>query len=325
MQISGLLVSTLPEPPDIEEVIDTDRLTGSDWLRAGGIFVASILVAIIVGRVVRAVMRRSVANEFAVIIAGRLCAYTVFAVGLVYSMSSLGVRVGPLLGALGITTLVLALALQSVAENFVGGLILQARRPFTIGDTVELDEHVGVVTDIDSRTTVLRGLDGTMIRVPNADVLKNPIVTLTRERLRRSELVVGVAYDSNLERATEVILEAVGRVDRIVDVPEPMVLLTRFGESTIDITIYYWHRSEVPAELATTHDLMLAVHQALAAAGITIAFPQMVVWPGHDADSDPYGRAPGNVYSEQPHAPPPAPEPASRTVVERRRRRFSRR
>ena len=89
-----------------------------------------------------------------------------------------------------------------------------------------------------------------------------------------------------------------------------MVLLTRFGESTIDITIYYWHRSEVPAELAATHDLMLAVHQALAAAGITIAFPQMVVWSGHDADPDPYGRPPGSVYSHQPHAPPPPPEPA---------------
>lgn len=325
MSLTGLLVSSLPEPPDVDEVIDTDGLTGSDWLRAGGIFVGSIVVAVIVSRVVRAVMRRSVANEFAVIITARLCAYTVFAVGLVYSMSSLGVRVGPLLGALGITTLVLALALQSVAENFVGGLILQARRPFTIGDTVELDDHVGVVTDIDSRTTVMRGLDGTMIRIPNADVLKNPIVTLTRERLRRSELVVGVAYDSNLERATEALLEAVGRVERIVDVPEPMVLLTRFGESTIDITIYYWHRSEVPAELAATHDLMLAVHQALAAAGITIAFPQMVVWPGHDADADPYGRTPGSVYSEQPHAPPPAPEPATRQTVERRRRRFSRR
>jgi len=325
MHLTSLLVSSLPEPPDIEEVLDTDGLTGGDWLRAGGIFVGSIVVAMIVSRVVRAVMRRSVANEFAVIITGRLCGYAVFTVGLVYSMSSLGVRVGPLLGALGITTLVLALALQSVAENFVGGLILQARRPFTIGDTVELDDHVGVVTDIDSRTTVLRGLDGTMIRIPNGDVLTSPIVTLTRERLRRSELVVGVAYDSNLERATEVLLEAVGRVDRIVEVPEPMVLLTQFGESTIDITIYYWHRSEVPAELATTHDLMLAVHQALATAGITIAFPQMVVWPGHDADDDPYGRPPGAVYSRQPHAPPPAPEPAPRQAVEQRRRRFSRR
>ena len=304
-----LLATSLPEPSDVEEVIDTDGLTGSDWARAGGIFVGGILVAVVVSRIVRSVMRRAVGNEFAAIITARICAYTVFAVGLIYSMSTLGVRVGPLLGALGITGLVLALALQSVAENFVGGLILQARRPFTIGDTVELDDHVGVVTDIDSRTTVLRGLDGTMIRIPNGEVLKNPIVTLTREQLRRSELVVGVAYDTNLERATQVVLEAVGRVERIVASPEPMVLLTRFGESTIDITIYYWHRSEVPAELAATHDLMLAVHQALAAAGITIAFPQMVVWSGHDADPDPYDRPPGSVYSHQPHAPPPPPEP----------------
>lgn len=321
----ALRAPALPEPPDIEEVLDTDGVTSADWLGAGGIFVGGIIVAVIVNRIVRGVMQRTVGNELAVIITARICAYTVFAIGLVYSMTTLGVQVGPLLGALGITGLVLALALQSVAENFVGGLILQARRPFTIGDTVDLDDLVGVVTDIDSRTTVLRGLDGTLIRIPNGDVLTSPIINLTRERLRRSELVVGVAYDSNLERATEVILEAVERVDRVVVSPEPMVLLTRFGESTIDITIYYWHRSEVPAELATTHDLMLAVHQALANAGITIAFPQMVVWPGHDADADPYGRSPGSVYSHQPHAPPPAPEPASSTVSAPRRKRFWRR
>ena len=77
--------------------------------------------------------------------------------------------------------LVLALALQGVAENFFGALILQSRRPFTIGDTVELGEHIGVVKDIDSRTVVLRTLAGTWIRVPNSKVLEDPIVTLTAE------------------------------------------------------------------------------------------------------------------------------------------------
>jgi small-conductance mechanosensitive channel len=73
----------------------------------------------------------------------RMAAYIVFTIGLFYALSTLGVRVGPRLGALGLGGLVLALALLKVVENFVGGLILPVRRPFRIGDTVEIDGRVG--------------------------------------------------------------------------------------------------------------------------------------------------------------------------------------
>ncbi|MEZ5295667.1 MAG: mechanosensitive ion channel family protein [Ilumatobacteraceae bacterium] len=134
-----------------------------------------------------------------------------------------------------------------------------------------------------------------MIRIPNGEVLKNPIVTLTRNRCADpsswSASPTTRTSSTRPRSSSEPSAVPNGSSRR----PSRWCRLTRFGESTIDITIYYWHRSEVPAELAATHDLMLAVHQALAAAGITIAFPQMVVWSGHDADPDPYGRPPGSV------------------------------
>ena len=303
-------VSTSVPPIQIDGPIVSDSLTSEDWVRAGLIVVATVVVAVAVGRIARALLQRGLGHGFAAIITARLISYLLVLVGLVYALNSLGVRVGPLLGALGIGGIVIALALQSVAENFVGALIIQSRRPFTVGDTVDLGGHVGVVTDVDSRTTVLRGLDGTMIRIPNGDVLDAPIVNLTRESLRRSELVVGLAYDTDLDRATQVIRDAIGRVRRVATAPAPLVLLRQFGASTIDITIYFWHRSDVPSELATTHDLMLAVHHALADAGITIAFPQMVVWPGHHIDGGPYGAPPdAEVFTERPNLPDP-PRPA---------------
>lgn len=281
----------------------TEGLTANDWLRAGLIFVAAIAVAVTTSRVARGLLGRTLGSGFAAILTARVLAYLIFVVGIVYALSSLGIQVGPLLGALGLGGLVLALALQKVAENFVGALILQTRRPYTIGDTVSLDGHVGTVVDIDSRTTVLRGLDGSHIRIPNGNVLTTTIINLTREGLRRSELVVGVAYDSNLDRATEVLTTAVGRVGRIASEPSPWVMLRRFGASSIDVSIFYWHQSDVPSELAATHDLMLAVHHALADAGITIAFPQMVVWSGHDADDNPYDDAPTEVFTQRPGSP----------------------
>lgn len=295
-----------PVPVDFNELVD-DSLTSADWIQAGVVVVVSIVLAVIANRVARSIGERTIGPGFASLLIARTIGYVIVVIGLIYALGGLGVRIGPLLGAVGIGGLVLALALQGVVENFFGALILQSRRPFTIGDTVELGEHIGVVKDIDSRTVVMRGLDGTWIRIPNSKVLSDPIVTMTTESLRRSRLTVGVAYDTNLARATDVIGEALGRVARICDEPPPLVVLREFGNSSIDIDVYYWHASDVPAELAARHDVMLGIHQAFAAEGITIAFPQMVVWPGADADDAPYGQPPGGpateVYTEHAAVP----------------------
>ncbi len=292
-----------PLPVDFQELVD-DSLSSADWIQAGIVVAVTIVVAIIVNRIARSIVERTVGPGFASQVIARMIGYVVVLVGIIYALGGLGVRIGPLLGALGIGGLVLALALQGVVENFFGALILQSRRPFTIGDTVELGEHIGVVKDIDSRTVVMRGLDGTWIRVPNSKVLKDPIVTLTTESFRRSRLSVGVAYDTDLARAADVIAGALQRVARICDDPPHLVVLREFGSSSIDLDVYYWHASDVPAELAATHDVILAIHQAFADQDITIAFPQMVVWPGHDVDRAPYGESvAGEVYTEHPAVP----------------------
>jgi small conductance mechanosensitive channel len=285
-----------PVPLDFDELVD-DSLDHTDWIQAGVVVLVAIVVAIIANRVARKIGERAIGQGFAALLIARAIGYVIVLVGVIYAIGGLGVRIGPLLGALGIGGLVLALALQGVVENFFGALILQSRRPFTIGDTVELGELQGVVKDIDSRTVVLRGLDGTWIRIPNSKVLSDPIVTLTTEALRRSRITVGVAYGSNLARATEVIVEALGRVARVCDGPPPFVGLRAFSSSTIDIDVFYWHASDVPAELAATHDVVLAIHQALADQGITIAFPQVVVWQGQDADEPVYSEPPGRVHT----------------------------
>ncbi len=292
-----------------DDAIIDESLNVSDWIQAGIIVAATIVVAVVVARLVRRVLTHVVGPGFAAIVTARLAAYLIFLIGLFYALTSLGVQVGPLIGAIGLGGLVLALALQKLVENFFSGLILQARRPFRVGDTVLLGDHLGIATDIDSRTTVLRGLDGSTVRVPNSEVAAGPIINLTNEPLRRSELEVGVAYDTNLQAATECLTEALGQVERVSVEPPAQALLTRFGSSSIDFTLYYWHDSDVPTELATRHDVILSVHQSFAAAGITIAFPQVVVWSGHNEDDQPYlGRAdiitaspgPGN----QPAVPP---------------------
>ena len=154
--------------------------------------------------------------------------------------------------------------------------------------------------DIDSRTTQIRALDGTHVRIPNANVVGATIVNLTREPVRRSSLAVGVAYDTDLEQATDAIYGALVRVPRVLTEPEPAVYRDGFGDSSIGFSVLYWHASDVPSELAARRDLVVAIHQAFAASSITIAFPQMVVWSGEQKLDRLYGGQVGEVCTSYP-------------------------
>ena len=96
-----------------------------------------------------------------------------------------------------------------------------------------------------------------------------------------------------------------------------MQLVERFGTSTIDLVILYWHDSDVPTELTVRNDLAIAVHQALHAAGITIAFPQVVVWSGEDGDG-PYSTEPGPIETPVPGRTDRADAPRRRLTRRRR-------
>ena len=294
------------------EALLHDPLTGTDWIKAGIVMAGTLVLSIVVSKVMRRVVDRGVGPGFASILTSRFLGYAVFVLGLSYALTVLGVRVGPLLGALGLGGLVLALALQGVVGNFVSSVILQTRRPYTVGDTVELEGYIGVVEDIDSRTTQIRGLDGTHIRIPNANVAGTTIVNLTREPVRRSALAVGVAYDTDLQQATEAIYAALERVPRVVAEPPPAVNLDNFGNSSIGFNVLYWHASDTTSERAVRHDLMLAIHQAFAAESITIAFPQVVVWSGQDRPDRLYGGRVGEVRTQFPGLDRPVAEPERR-------------
>lgn len=176
-----------------------------------------------------------------------------------------------------ILTAVAAFVARRVRRSFI---TRSAGTTFTVGDTVVLDDHVGVVTEVDAKTVMLCGLDGSAIRIPRLVALDSALVNLTSESARRSELTVGVADAADLDEAAGALGAAFDRVPHIREHPKPQVLLRECGPVSTDFTMLYWHTSDAGSEPTTTHDLMRAVHHALSDAGITIAFPRLVVWPG---------------------------------------------
>jgi small-conductance mechanosensitive channel len=161
-----------------------------------------------------------------------------------------------------------------VVNNFVSGVILLFERPIRIGDRVQLDDLLGVVTHIGIRASNVRSFDGSDVVVPNGDFISSRLINWTlSDKKRRIIVPVGVAYGTDPEQVLE-ILEGVARShpDVLVE-PAPELLFRGFGDSSLDFELRAWTES-ARGWLPVQSDLSVGINRALAEAGIQIPFPQ---------------------------------------------------
>ncbi|MDQ3896617.1 MAG: mechanosensitive ion channel family protein [Actinomycetota bacterium] len=263
--------------------------TPGEWLVAAAIAVVGLVAA----RVVRSLVSRAAGGDegpgAAAEAVGRVVGLALASFSLIYSLGVIGVRLGPLVGALGIGGLALAFAGQSILANFLASVILQLRHPFRRGDQISVADCEGTVDDINFRTVVLRTFDGQRVMVPCANVLATPIVNHTTLGRRRTTLSVSVGYEADLDQATKVLREAVREVDGVIERPRPEVWVEEFGESGIALAIRFWHAPDVATLWRVRSAVAVAAKRALDGAGISIPFPQRVLrfavdhdasWPG---------------------------------------------
>ncbi|NNF09066.1 MAG: mechanosensitive ion channel family protein, partial [Acidimicrobiia bacterium] len=200
-----------------------------------------------------------------------------FGFGLIYALGQVGVSLAPLLGIAGLFGLAFALAFQDVLANFVAGVFLAARRPFSQGDEIVTGDLSGMVEDIQLRALTLRTYDGQRVYVPNSMVWSNPIVNRTELGKTRTTLAVGVAYDTDLAAAHDVLMEALHSVDGVLDDPAPQARALEFGDSSINFALLFWHEAPKAQEWRVRHEVALEVKARLDEAAIEIPFPQRVV------------------------------------------------
>lgn len=264
---------------DETEAIETlSRLTLEDWLIAGGIFVGSLIVARILSYAIRRVLTAwSPASEGGARLVGRFAAYLVVVFGFVYALNTVNVPIAPLLGALGVIGLALALAFQDILENFVAGIGMQLRRPLRIGDEISTNEYEGTIIDITMRTVIVTTFDGERVYLPNSLVWKNPMVNATERATRRTTLTVGVAYGTDLDLAKRVLERSAAAIEDVLAEPAPLAQVVEFGESSIDFAVRYWHRPQMATLWRVRDELARRIKRDLDAAGIQIPFPQRVV------------------------------------------------
>lgn len=208
----------------------------------------------------------------------RFISLIVFFVGAVMSLNQVGIHVGPMIGALGVGGIAIAFAAQDILANFLAGIMIQARRPFRVGEQISTLDYEGTVQDIDMRAVHLETYDGLDVILPNAEVLRNPIINHTRRPTRRTSLTVGVSYSADLETARDILLSTLSEVPGVSSTKPPQVWFTEFGDSSLNFEVMFWHGADIASVYRTRSAVGIALKKALDEAGIEIPFPQRTVW-----------------------------------------------
>jgi len=180
-------------------------------------------------------------------------AYVIYVLGLVVALHTLGIQISALIASLGIAGLAVALAAKTILSNFFGGVILTMDRYIQPGHRVRIGEWIGDVEEITLYKTTVRTRDNLLVSIPN-DVLMNE-TTINYdlpESLTRTELTVGVAYETDLDHATEVILEILDDIDVISEQRKPEVNIHSLGDSAITLKILVWQ--DAPTAQRRTRD-----------------------------------------------------------------------
>lgn len=251
-------------------------VTVSSLLLALGILVASLVLSRLARTFVADRLlgrtRLAVGARYAI---GRVFGYVILALGILVALQPLGVNATTLAvfgGALGIG---LGFGMQDVVKNFVAGLIILVERPIQVGDSIEVGDVVGTVTDIRGRATSIRTNDDIYLFVPNSKFMTDVVVNRSFGRRQvRYRIPVGVAYGTDPKVVEKALLEAASRSENVLADPAPRVWFREFGDSALEFELLCWTSKLLDSAGAFRSELNHLVYDALKSRGIEIPFPQ---------------------------------------------------
>ena len=172
-----------------------------------------------------------------------------WALAIVIIADSLGIPTASLVTVLGIAGLALSLSIQNIMANVFSGITLLITRPFNVGDYITVGNNGGTVRSVGLFYTVIVAYSNQVISLPNADVTSSPITNMGKlpsraaaadSSLRRIDLRFSASYDDSAEAVRTAILDAAAGDERILQTPAPVVLVAKYGESSIEYVVWIW-------------------------------------------------------------------------------------
>ena len=267
-------------------LMDTSWTVGTTTISVGGIisFVVIIVITFLLSRWVRKffmqdypMLTRLPKGIPAAI--SMISRYIIVTFGIYIAMSAAGVDLGKfglIAGALGVG---IGFGLQNVVYNFISGLIITIERPIHVGDTVEVGNLMGNVTEIGVRASKVKTFDGSEVIVPNGNIISKEVINWTlSDQKRRLKILVKTEMGADPRKVLEIMSHEASKHPNTLKHPKPMALFDGYGSSSLDFTLYFWVYFDV--SFSTKSDVALAIYDALDNEGIGMPVPMQKYFPG---------------------------------------------
>ena len=187
----------------------------------------------------------------------------------------MGVKTTSFIAVLGAAGLAIGLALQGSLSNFAGGVLILILKPYRVGDYIEAQGNAGTVKAVQIFNTVLNTPDNRRVFIPNGAISSGTITNFSVEETRRMDLVFGIGYDDDLEKAKNVLQEMATADERLLTDPAPFIAVKELADSSVNLVVRIWCKKE---DYWDVHfDWQNKVKQRFDKENISIPFPQRTV------------------------------------------------
>lgn len=262
-------------PIDVQTLIHDGVELGINILLALLIFFVGKWVGKRILAVINRMLERSRLDQTVVNFLNNLLYGLMIVTVLLAALNKLGINTNSFVAVLGAAAVAIGMSLKDQLSNLAAGVMIVVFRPFGRGDYVEVGGQTGTVIDITLVNTRIRTPANHEIIIPNGDIMTNSSTNYTSLPTRRVDVLVGIGYHSDIQKAREAMLSVVSHHDKILKHPAPNVRVTALSESSVDLTLYVWTENNDWFDVQC--DLLEKVKYAFDEAGVDIPFPNRTV------------------------------------------------
>ena len=252
-------------------------LTVEELVVAAIVFFIGLFAAYITRKhIQQALAKKTRLSEHNVIMVSQIVRYSIIVLTIFIVLDIIHIPLASFAFLGGCLAVGIGFGIKNLINNLLSGFVLMGERPIKIGDVVEIEGTTGIVEEIGLRCTKIRTGENLHIIFPNSKLMDEKLVNWSyHNRKILGRVDVGIAYGSDVEKASALMLEAAGKTEAVLPDPKPFVQFNDFGDSSLVFHIYFaLHVHNQMERWSAESQVRYAVNKALNAAGIVIAFPQ---------------------------------------------------
>jgi small conductance mechanosensitive channel len=248
-----------------------------------GLKIIGAILILIIGRIAAGIGRKIVTKTLeksktdpaVTSFVGSLIYFLILTFAVLAALAKFGIQTASFVAVLGAAGFAIGFALQGSLANFAAGVLILVLRPFKIGDYIDSAGVTGTVKDIQLFTTVLATPDNIKIMVPNGKIFGDVIKNISAYDTRRVDLVIGIGYTSDIQKAYDIMMNLVKEDSRILSDPATQIAVSELADSSVNFVLRPWVKKEDYWNVK--FDLTRKIKETFDENGIEIPFPQQAI------------------------------------------------